>query len=139
MVKPPHVVADINLAIFLLTSSYDHLPHNIVMRILLLVAVIFTTSQATSPVYSSPHHIHADSGRDGHGPHHVNRPFPARLLSLCEGIASHGHSSGPTVVGHMVFRVGASIVCDDLAPAAAVVGADDAPADEEATDAPTDA
>merc|ERR1712203_1213068 len=110
----------------------------IIMRIFFLLAAVLSTSLATSPLYSSPHHVHADSGRGGHGPHHVNPPFPSRLLSLCEGIASHGHSSGPTVVGHMVFRVGASIVCDDLAPAAAVVGADDAPADEEATDAPTD-
>ena len=109
------------------------------MRIFFLLAGLLSTSLATSPLYSSPHHAHADSGRGGHGPHHVNHPFPARLLSLCEGIASHGHSSGPTVVGHMVFRVGASIVCDDLAPAAAVVGADDASADGANAEDPADA
>merc|ERR1712018_282397 len=118
-------------------GSFDHLLHNMVMKVLLLAAVLFTSTQATSPVYSSPHHIHADSGRGGHGPHHVNHALPARLLTLCDGIATHGHSTGPTQVGHSVFRVGPSVVCDDLAPAATVVGADDAA--EDATDAPADA
>ena len=110
------------------------------MKVILVLAVVFSTTKATAPVYASAHHIHADSGRGGNGPNHVNRPFPARLLALCDGIATHGHSSGPQAVGHAIFPVRSEIVCDELAPSASVVGGgagnstDDAP-----EDAPADA
>merc|ERR1712027_23770 len=94
-----------------------------------------STSLATSPLYSSPHHVHADSGRGGHGPHHVNPPFPSSLLELCDGIVSHEHTSGPTLIRQKVFRVGAGVVCVDQRPGAAVAPVTEAPA----TDAPNDA
>merc|ERR1712038_933306 len=106
----------------------------IIMRIFFLPAVL-STSLATSPLYSSPHHVHADSGRGGHGPNHVNPPFPSSLLELCDGIVSHEHTSGPTLIGQKVFRVGAGIVCVDQRPGATAAPVTEAPA----TDAPTDA
>ena len=115
------------------------------MNMLLLLALVVTTTKAALPLYSSPHHVHADSGRGGHGPNHVNHQLPASLLEMCDGIVNHGHSSGPQAVGHKVFRVGAGIVCVDQAPAASVITdttatdapATDAPATEDAaTDAP---
>merc|ERR1712020_557103 len=108
------------------------------MRVFFFLAVTLSSSQATAPLYSSPHHVHADSGRGGHGPNHVNSPFPSSLLELCDGIASHEHSSGPQLIGHKVFRVGAGVVCVDQMPEASVAPATDAPT-EAPTDAPTDA
>merc|ERR1719150_2542334 len=105
------------------------------MRIFFLLAAVLSTSLATSPLYSSPHHVHADSGRGGHGPNHVNPPFPSSLLELCDGIVSHEHTSGPTLIGQKVFRVGAGVVCVDQRPGATVAPVTEAPA----TDAPTDA
>merc|ERR1712203_780907 len=107
----------------------------IIMRIFFLLAAVLSTSLATSPLYSSPHHVHADSGRGGNGPHHVNPPFPSSLLELCDGIVSHEHTSGPTLIGQKVFRVGAGVVCVDQRPGATVAPVTEAPA----TDAPTDA
>merc|ERR1712038_2153227 len=109
----------------------------IIMRIFFLLAAVLSTSLATSPLYSSssPHHAHADSGRGGHGPNHVNPPFPSSLLELCDGIVSHEHTSGPTLIGQKVFRVGAGVVCVDQRPGATVAPVTEAPA----TDAPTDA
>merc|ERR1712203_548392 len=107
----------------------------IIMRIFFLLAAVLSTSLATSPLYSSPHHVHADSGRGGHGPNHVNPPFPSSLLELCDGIVSHEHTSGPTLIGQKVFRVGAGVVCVDQRPGATVAPVTEAPA----TDAPTDA
>ena len=106
------------------------------MRIFFLLAGLLSTSLATSPLYSSPHHAHADSGRGGHGPHHVNPPFPSSLLELCDGIVSHEHSSGPQIIGQKVFRVGAGIVCLDQRPGATVAPVTEAPVTDPPTDAP---
>merc|ERR1711923_339472 len=108
------------------------------MRSVYTLLAAVSLSNAASPLYRHPHHIHSDSGRGGYGPNHVNQHFPARLLQLCDGIVDHGHSSGPQVLGQKVFRVGASISCDELTPSGYVVSTTAAPAsDSPTTDSPS--
>merc|ERR1711923_396269 len=108
------------------------------MRSVYTLLAALSLSKAASPLYRHPHHIHSDSGRGGYGPNHVNQHFPARLLQLCDGIVDHGHSSGPQVLGQKVFRVGASISCDELIPSGYVVSTTAAPAsDSPTTDSPS--
>ena len=104
-----------------LFEAIHHLSFDSMMKTILIVLVLVASSFATVPLYSHPHHIHADSGRGGYGPHHTNAPFPARLLQLCDGIVDHAHNSGPQAIGHKVFRVGAGITCAELTPSASVV------------------
>merc|ERR1719145_574571 len=108
------------------------------MRSVYALLAAVSLSNAASPLYRHPHHIHSDSGRGGYGPNHVNQHFPARLLQLCDGIVDHGHSSGPQVLGQKVFRVGASISCDELTPSGYVVSTTAAPASgSPTTDSPS--
>merc|ERR1719356_894014 len=108
------------------------------MRSVYTLLAAVSLSNAASPLYRHPHHIHSDSGRGGYGPNHVNQHFPARLLQLCDGIVDHGHSSGPQVLGQKVFRVGASISCDELTPSGYVVSTTAAPASgSPTTDSPS--
>merc|ERR1711923_337412 len=110
------------------------------MRSVYTLLAALSLSKAASPLYRHPHHIHSDSGRGGYGPNHVNQHFPARLLQLCDGIVDHGHSSGPQVLGQKVFRVGASISCDELTPSGYVVSTTAAPASgSPTTDSPSSA